>query len=328
MNNQQLGIQAIINPVSGRGSKRKIPQMIENMAKAKGYFLNVSFTEYPGHAGELTKQALREGADYIFAVGGDGTINEVATAMVYSNAVLGIIPKGSGNGLARELHIPMDTKRAIDVMAGGSICTIDACKANDRIFFTTCGVGFDAAVSHKFAGEKRRGSLTYVKNTIEEYLNYKPEVYELFIENQSLREKAFLVACANASQYGNNAYIAPQANIQDGMMDITILSPFTPLDIPSLAFQLFTRQIEKNSKIKTIRATRLAIVRQTPGRMHLDGEPVMSDTRIEISVVPRALKVLMPERVSAAQEARYFFSQVTDFFDKKRAELFKSSFHI
>jgi YegS/Rv2252/BmrU family lipid kinase len=325
MNNQQLGIQAIINPVSGRGSKRKIPKMIEDMAKAKGYSLNISFTEYSGHAGELTRQALRQGAKYIFAVGGDGTINEVATAMMHSDAVLGIIPKGSGNGLARELNIPMDAKRAIEVMAEEHIITIDGCKANDRIFFTTCGVGFDAAVSHKFAREKRRGSLTYVKNTIEEYLNYKPEVYELFIENQSIKEKAFLVACANASQYGNNAYIAPHANIQDGKMDITILSPFTPLDIPPLAFQLFTKQIEKNSKIKMIQATQLTIVRQKPGMMHLDGEPVTSDIRIEISVIPKALKVLTPKTASFTHEVRYFFSQVTDFFDKKRSELFKSS---
>jgi YegS/Rv2252/BmrU family lipid kinase len=299
--------------------------MIEDMARAKGYSLNISFTEYPGHAAVLTQQALSRGAKYIFAVGGDGTINEVATAMMYSDAVLGIIPKGSGNGLARELNIPMDTRRAVDVMAGGHIITIDGCKANDRVFFTTCGVGFDAAVSHKFAGEKRRGSLTYVKNTIEEYLNYKPEVYELLIENQSIKEKAFLVACANASQYGNNAYIAPHANIQDGKMDITILSPFTPLDIAQLAFQLFTKQLEKNSKIKVIQATQLTILRQKPGMMHLDGEPVISDVRIEVSVIPKALKVLTPETVSFTREVRYFFSQVTDFFDKKRAELFKSS---
>lgn len=295
------------------------------MARAKGYSLNVSFTEYPGHAGELTRKALGLGAKYIFAVGGDGTINEVATAMVYSDAVLGIIPKGSGNGLARELNIPLDAKRAVEAMAEEHIITIDGCKANDRIFFTTCGIGFDAAVSHKFATEKRRGSLTYVKNTIEEYLKYKPEAYELFIENQSIKEEAFLVACANASQYGNNAYIAPHANIQDGKMDITILSPFTPLDIPSLAFQLFTRQIEKNSKIKVIRATQLTIVRQKPGMMHLDGEPVTSDVRIEIAVIPQALKVLTPVSVPFTYEVGYFFSQVTDFFDKKRSELFKSS---
>ncbi|MDR2810109.1 MAG: diacylglycerol kinase family lipid kinase [Tannerellaceae bacterium] len=318
MNNQNFDVQAIINPISGVGSKRKIPRMIEDMTCAMRYSLKISFTQYVGHAGELTKQALEQGAKYILAVGGDGTINEVATAMVYSDAILGIIPKGSGNGLARELHLPMDAKRAIEVINKGNIRTIDGCKANDRIFFTTCGVGFDAAVSHKFAKEKRRGSLTYVKNTIEEYLKYQPEVYELFIENQSIKEKAFLVACANASQYGNNAYIAPHANIQDGKMDITILSPFTPLDIPSLAFQLFTKQIDKNSKIKVIQATQLSIIRQKQGMMHLDGEPVMSGKQIDISVIPKALKVFTPETLSLTQEVQALFCQITDFFDKKR----------
>jgi YegS/Rv2252/BmrU family lipid kinase len=284
--------------------------MIEEMALAKGYSLHTSFTDYPGHARVLTKQAIEQGAGYILAVGGDGTVNEVAAAMIHSDAVLGIIPKGSGNGLARELNIPMDARRAIEMIDRGNVITIDGCMANDRIFFTTCGVGFDAAVSHKFAHEKRRGSLTYVKNTIEEYLRYTPEIYELFIENQSIKEKAFLVTCANASQYGNNAYIAPHANISDGMMDITILSPFTPLDVPSLAFQLFTRQIDKNSKIKVLQASRLTILRTKEGLMHLDGEPVISGPRIDISVIPQALRVLTPETAptSIATEIRSFFT--------------------
>lgn len=172
-------------------------------------------------------------------------MNEIARAMIHSDAVLGIVPKGSGNGLARELHIPMDAKRALDLIIKGHISTIDCCKANNQVFFCTCGVGFDAAVSQKFAEEKRRGSLIYIKNTIEEYLSYKPEPYELLVDNQTIKEKAFLVACANASQYGNNAFIAPHANIQDGRMDLTILSPFTPLDIAPLAIQLLrNRSIE------------------------------------------------------------------------------------
>ena len=323
MQNKQFDLHAIINPVSGVGSKWGVPRMLAKLAEEKQQTLKLSFTEYPGHAGELAALALQQGAKYILAVGGDGTVNEVAAAMMHSDAVLGIIPKGSGNGLARELHISMDTKRAIEVISKGFVSTIDACKANGRVFFTTCGVGFDAAVSHKFAGEKRRGSLTYVKSTVEEYLQYKPEVYELFVENEAIREEAFLVVCANASQYGNNAYIAPHANIQDGKMDITILSPFTPLDIPSLAFQLFTKQIDKNSKIQVIRATQLSIVRQNHGMMHLDGEPVMSGNRIDVSIIPKALKVFTPDTVSLTQDVRYFFSQVTDFFDKRRSRIFR-----
>jgi YegS/Rv2252/BmrU family lipid kinase len=323
MKNKKSKVQAIINPVSGAGSKRKIPKMIEDICEEKGYLLTVSFTEYIGHASELTKRAVEEGTDLIIAVGGDGTVNEIAQAMIHSEAVLGIIPKGSGNGLARELHIPMDTKRALDMIVKGYVITIDCCKANDRVFFTTCGVGFDAAVSQKFAREKKRGSLAYVKNTVGEYLSYKPEAYELLIDNQTIKEKAFLVVCANASQYGNNAYIAPHANIQDGKMDVTILSPFTPLDIPSLAVQLFTKQIDRNSKIKTLTAGQVTIIRQKEGLMHLDGEPVMADSRIDISVIPKVLKVITPKQVSFTREVRDFFEEVTRFFDRRLPYIFR-----
>lgn len=323
MNEREVRVYAIINPISGVGSKRKIPKMIEDICSEKNCSLTISFTEYAGHASELTRQALEDGAQVILAVGGDGTVNEIARTMIHSDAVLGIVPKGSGNGLARELHIPMDVKRALEMIAKGYVSTIDCCKANGRVFFCTCGVGFDAAVSQKFANEKRRGSLTYIKNTIEEYLSYKPEPYELLVDNQTIKEKAFLVACGNASQYGNNAFIAPHANIQDGQMDITILSPFTPLDIAPLAIQLFTRQIDRNSKIQTMKARQVSIIRQRPGVMHLDGEPVQADSRIDITIVPKSLKVLTPEVISFTTEVQNLFGEVSRFFDKKLPYIFK-----
>ena len=323
MDGKKIKVQAIINPISGVGSKRKIPKMIERMCEKGGCPLEISFTEYPGHASELTRKAIDEGANCIIAVGGDGTVNEIARAMVHSDAVLGIVPKGSGNGLARELHIPMDAKRALELIIKGHVSTIDCCKANDRVFFCTCGVGFDAAVSQKFAEEKRRGSLTYIKNTVAEYLSYKPEPYELLVDNQTIKEKAFLVACANASQNGNNAFIAPHANIQDGRMDLTILSPFTPLDIAPLAIQLFTKQIDRNSKIKTMKAQQVTIIRQNPGVMHLDGEPVMADSRIDISIMPQSLHVVTPEVVSFTEEVHNLFGEVTRFFDKKLPYIFR-----
>ncbi len=323
MSETKTSVQAIINPISGVGSKRKIPRMIQDMCKAKGFALTISFTQYPGHASELTRQALDEKVDIIIAVGGDGTINEIARAMVHADATLGIIPKGSGNGLARELHIPMDAHRALDLIAEGHTSTIDCCQANGRVFFCTCGVGFDAAVSQKFAGQRRRGSLTYIKSTVEEYLSYKPEPYELQIDHQTIKEKAFLVACANASQYGNNAYIAPHANVEDGQMDITILAPFTPLDIAPLAIQLFTRQIDRNSKIKTMKAKQVTIIRQQPGVMHLDGEPVMADSRIEITMDPRSLRVITPAVVSFKKEVHHFFEEVTHFFDRRLPYIFR-----
>ncbi len=212
MSEERKKVQAIINPISGVGSKRKVPEMIQDEFQSDKYELKISFTEYAGHASNLTQQAIEEDTHIILVVGGDGTVNEVAKSMINSDATLGIIPKGSGNGLARELHIPMDVRKALEVVQKGHKITIDSCRANGRVFFTTCGVGFDAAVSQKFANEKHRGTLTYLKNTIEEYLSYKPQEYELLIDDTIWEEKAFLVVCANASQYGNNAFIASSSH--------------------------------------------------------------------------------------------------------------------
>ena len=300
-----MKVQTIINPIAGVGSKRKIPKMIQQMCDEAGFDLTITFTEYAGHASDVTRKAIEKGADCIIAVGGDGTVNEIARAMLHT------------------LHIPMEPKKALEVIAKRHLTTIDCCKANGRVFFCTCGVGFDAAVSQKFAGEKRRGSLTYIKNTIEEYLSYKPEIYDLIVDGQALQEKAFLVACGNASQYGNNAYIAPHANIQDGQMDITILSPFLPIDIPPLAIQLFTKRIDKNSKIRTMKAASLSIIRQKPGVMHLDGEPIIADKRIDISVIPQSLKVFTPEVISFHKEVHHLFGEVSRFFDKQLPYIFK-----
>ena len=318
-----MKVQAIINPIAGVGSKRKIPKMLQQMCGEAGFELHITFTEYAGHASIVTRKAIDQGAGCIIAVGGDGTVNEIARAMLHTDAVLGIIPKGSGNGLARELHIPMDSRKALEVIAKGHQTVIDCCQANGRVFFCTCGVGFDATVSQKFAGEKRSWSLTYIKNTIEEYLSYQPEIYDLVVDGKQIQEKAFLVACGNASQYGNNAYIAPHANIQDGLMDITILSPFLPIDIPPLAIQLFTKRIDKNSKIHTMKAETLSIIRQKTGVMHLDGEPIIADKRIDISVIPHSLKVITPEVISFRKEVHNLFGEVSRFFDKRLPYIFR-----
>jgi YegS/Rv2252/BmrU family lipid kinase len=314
-------IVAIINPISGVGSKDRIPEVISSRCMDKGIAVNIVYTEYAGHATELTRKAIDDNADCVIAVGGDGTVNEIARALLHTNVILGIIPKGSGNGLARELRIPMDVRGAVDVIFSDHMSVIDACRANDHIFFCTCGVGFDAVVSARFAEEKRRGSLTYVKDIVEKYLDYKPETYKLLINNDTIKEKAFLITCANASQYGNNAYIAPNANISDGEMDVTILSSFNALDIGPLAIQLFTKTIDKNSKIKTFRTKEARIIRQKAGVMHIDGDPVMASKDIELSVIHSALNVLTPQNISFAEGVQRRINDVFRFFDERLPNL-------
>ena len=230
----------------------------------------------------------------VVAIGGDGTINEIARSLVHTKTALGIIPCGSGNGLARHLQISMEPKKAIEIINEGIIDVIDYGKINEVPFFCTCGVGFDAFVSLKFAKAGRRGPLTYLEKTLLESLKYQPETYELETEDGTLKYKAFLIACGNASQYGNNAYIAPQAMLTDGLLDVTILEPFTVLDVPSLSFQLFNKTIDQNSRIKTFRCQTLRIPRTKPGVVHFDGDPMMMGENIDVKVIKEGLQVIIP----------------------------------
>jgi len=310
-------ITAIINPVSGTASKKHIPNLLKQYIPSDRFETQYFFTEYRGHAFELASQAVKDNADYVIAVGGDGTVNEVARALVDSSCVLGIVPTGSGNGLARDLTIPMDSRKALEVILNRKIKTIDYCKANNRIFFCTCGVGFDASVSERFDKKKKRGPMTYMRSVFAEYLQFKPDTYEIVFENEVLSRKAFLVTCANASQYGNNAYIAPQADMNDGMMDVAILSPFSPLDIGHLVVQMFTKQMTKNRKIQYYRSKKLTLRRKKPGIVHIDGEPVLMDKIISLEVFHDGLNVIVPQTAATpVYSVNSFFSNLSYWWKK------------
>jgi len=287
-------LTAIINPVSGTASKKHIPDLLDQYLPSDKFEKQILFTEYRGHAFELASRAMKDKADFIIVVGGDGTINEVARALVESSTVLGIVPMGSGNGLARDLAIPLDSRRALEVIMERNITTIDYCKANNRIFFCTFGVGFDASVSERFDKKKRRGPFSYMKSVLAEYLRFKPDTYDIVFENEVLTRKAFLVTCANASQYGNNAYIAPHADMNDGMMDVAILSPFSPLDAGNLLVQMFTKKIANNRRLQYYRSKKLTLKRAKPGIIHIDGEPVFMEKTISLEAFPDGLNVIVP----------------------------------
>lgn len=294
MEGDKKRITFIINPISGTQDKKAILEWLDKAVNPMLYETDVVYTQYAGHASEIAADKAREGAYAVVAIGGDGTINEVARSLVHTETALGVIPCGSGNGLARHLCIPMDYRKAVDIINEGRTALIDYGKINDTPFFCTCGVGFDAFVSLKFSQAGRRGLVTYLEKTLSEYLKYQPEVYELEMDGHVSSYKAFLITCGNASQYGNNAYITPQASLNDGLLDVTILEPFTMLNVPSLSYQLFHKSIDKNSHIKTFQCKRLCIHRAEPGVAHFDGDPVMMDRDIQVEIVPTSLKVLVP----------------------------------
>lgn len=279
----------IANPISGTQSKKQVIQRIQKCIDTEKYTYEVARTEYAGHATLLTAKAVEEGAAIVVAIGGDGTINEVARALLHTNVALGIIPCGSGNGLARHLQIPMNVEKAIEILNQGNISCVDYGKINHIPFFCTCGVGFDAFVSLKFSKSEKRGPLTYLENMLHEFLSYKPETYEIEVEHGTLTYKAFLIACANASQYGNNVYIAPDASLDDGLMDVTIIEPFTVLDIPALAYQMFTKTLAQNSRIKTFKCKQIQIHRPNEGVIHFDGDPTEAGKDLYVEIVPKGI---------------------------------------
>ena len=283
----------IINLISGTSDKAAIPGLIDQYLDKTQFEHEIAVTQYAGHASEIAAKAKDDGVDVVVAIGGDGTVNEVARAIVHSSTALGIIPCGSGNGLARHLLLPLNVRKAIEVINRCEIRQLDYGIINDYPFFCTCGMGFDAFVSMKFAEAGKRGPITYVENVLREGLKYKPETYTIEDENGTLQYKAFLISCANASQYGNNAYIAPQASMSDGLMDVIIMEPFDVFEAPQISIEMFSKTLDKNSKIKTFRTRHLHIRRDKPGVIHYDGDPVMTGADIDVELKPKGINIIV-----------------------------------
>jgi YegS/Rv2252/BmrU family lipid kinase len=286
-------IAFIINPISGSNRKLKIPEIVQETLDQSKFDAEFYFTKCAGHATQLATEMLEKNYSRIIAVGGDGTINEVAKALVDSNAAMGIIPKGSGNGLARFLKIPLKVKDAVELLNRGKIMSIDYGTINDNPFFCTCGVGFDAHIGSKFAESDKRGFTTYVKETVRAFFTYKPKKYKINVDGEKLKTRAFLVTAANAGQYGNDAYIAPQADIQDGLLDLCILSPFPKRKVFNIAYRVFNKSINRSEYVRAIKGEEITIKRKKKGEVHLDGEPAIMGKKLKIRIVKHGLKVVV-----------------------------------
>lgn len=285
-------LQFVINPISGGKSKARIVRLIEECFPSNTYNTAISFTERETHATQIAKDALAKGVDSVIAVGGDGTINEVAQALIGTDVPLGIIPYGSGNGLARHLKMYHTPQKAIEIIKKFQKKTIDTCLINGKPFVCTSGVGFDAYVSSLFAKAGKRGFQTYVESTLKAFADYEPEHYTIETENDSFEVSAFSVTFANASQYGNNAFIAPQASIEDGFMDICILKPFPKWQMPKIGLDLFLKSLPKTKYYQSFRAKKVTLKRRNSGAVHLDGENFSLGDKLQVSIRPQSLKVL------------------------------------
>lgn len=300
----------IINPISGTASKDSVPVLVEKYIDKEKFEWSIRYTEYAGHAIDIAKEAKDDGVDIVVAVGGDGTVNEVAKALTESNTALGIVPCGSGNGLARHLMLPINVKGALDVINQCEIHDVDYGIIDGHKFFCTCGMGFDAFISKKFADAGKRGPMTYLENILKSGLTYKPEKYEITVDGSTEKREAWLVSCANASQYGNDAYIAPNASMRDGLLDVVIMEPFDLIQASQVGFDMFNKTLDKNSNIKTFRGKSVHVHREKPGVIHYDGDPVEAGEDIDIVIVHAGIKMIVnpnadkkKRRPNAAQSA-------------------------
>lgn len=286
----------VYNPISGSHKLFPVIPIIEKFINHDIYDYEIIHTQYKGHATELAREYAARGCDAVIAVGGDGTVNEVGCGLIGTDTALGIIPCGSGNGLARHLGIPIDPFKAVKWLDKSIFTDIDYGTLNGQPFFCTCGVGFDAKVSDSFSKAGTRGVLTYLESIMKEIATYHNETYKLSFDNTSETFEAFFITCANADQWGNNAIIAPTASLQDGLLDVIAAHPFNVVDAPLIAFQLFNRQIDKNPKVDVRKCNGVTITRQKEGPAHYDGDPVILGREIRVEIVPSGLKVLIPDK--------------------------------
>ena len=277
----------IINPASGIGKHKALLTQFKRMP----CHCDSDYSERPGHAKELAAAAASRGYDAIIAVGGDGTVNEVATALIGSDIPLGIIPTGSGNGFARHLGISTLLPKAIATIGRGTAARVDTMRIGDIPYLSVAGIGFDASVSIAFSSEPRRGLASYLKVVLQHLPTYKPQHYELIVDGVPMEREAFLITFANAAQYGNNVHIAPQAEIDDGYFDLCILKRFPPQATPKLVKKLLTKKIHESEYVETARC-RSVTIKGGPIECHVDGDPHRFTDDVTISIVPASLRVL------------------------------------
>jgi len=293
-------VAVIINPISGTGGRievaRERAERAAALIVARGLDAEVFMTERRGHAKELAAAALDRGVRTVVAWGGDGTVNEVASVLAFRDATLGIVPSGSGNGLARELLIPLEPAGGFEAAFSGREHRIDAGELDGHLFFNIAGIGLDARVAYRFAedGLVRRGFLRYLEIAVQELFTFKPESHTVVTDGVTTRVDALMIAIANARQYGNGALIAPGARLDDGRLDVVMIAARSPLAAIAQAPRLFTGQIARVRGVTQRHAQEIEITSSGPMIYHVDGEPFVGGAAISARSRAGALRVMVP----------------------------------
>lgn len=293
MDNEVSKVLFIVNKYAGTGYNTSLEQTVTDICTKHNAECTIQFTASRGHATELSRNAAGK-YDLVVAVGGDGTINEVAQGLLHSDTPMGIIPRGSGNGLARHLQIPLKFNAAVESLFNSKRIAMDTFTINGKLSLNVSGFGFDAHVAHLFGQGGKRGLSGYVRTTLREYFQFGEFGVHAGTEKENISHETFVVAIANSSQYGNNARIAPHASVCDGKLNITFLKK-VPLYRIDLVLALFGGTIDKSDLCRTMETESIRFEVNHPVAFHADGEPVGQDTVFEIKVLPGSLNVFVPK---------------------------------
>jgi YegS/Rv2252/BmrU family lipid kinase len=283
----------IVNKFSGTGYQPAVEGRITDACAAHDVECTIEFTRAHGHATELAREGVAKNFDRIVAVGGDGTVNEVAQGLVGTAVPMGIIPKGSGNGLGRHLGIPVSIGPALDSLFKSQSLAMDTFTINGHLSLNVSGIGFDGHIANLFGKDKKRGLAGYVKLTASEFFSFREFDIAIHIDGQTLSRKAFVMAIANSSQYGNNARIAPAASVCDGVLHLSLLKKVPPYRLDFI-YAFFTGNVHRSSYCEVIETRSFTITTPTPVSYHIDGEPSGSAKEFNITLNPCSLMMLVP----------------------------------
>lgn len=284
----------IVNPISGVHKKEHLKPLLDLHLDKEKYEYEVVYTEGPGHATEICKNAVKEGAELIVAVGGDGSVNEIAKGLIHSESTLGIIPAGSGNGLAHHLGIPQNFRKAIEMINQGKVVKIDTGSINNRLFVSIGGVGFDGYIARKFSKVKKRGFLSYARLVAERFPNYKPKKYEIEIDGRIISRRALFLTFANSDRFGYFTSIAPNAKVDDGLLDVVIAEKPMIIEIPLLTSLMYWRKIDKSKYIEVLKASELTVRSKKKRWVNIDGEAVKMSKELHVKIIPQSLNIIVP----------------------------------
>lgn len=285
----------IINKFAGGGFTAGYEQLIRDRCADNQVEPVIEYTKGPGDATNLAREGSRLDYTMIVAVGGDGTLNEVAKGLLHTTMPLGILPRGSGNGLARHLGIPLSIERSLSTLFSGEVGDIDTFTLNDKLSLNVSGIGFDGRIANLFGGKTKRGLSGYVRLTMQEFFAFSEFEAEIYLNGTTLRRKAFIIAIANSSQYGNNAFIAPKASVSDGILHINVLRKVAPYRLDFL-YALFSKSIDRTSVAEILEVRSFRVRTPVPVPFHVDGEPGGTATDFDVAIDPASLRVVFPRK--------------------------------